>query len=276
VYFSETLLKNSDVFRGVKSGIADLGYYTIGTDPGVLDLNYITRYPFLGWKSMKSGQVIYQELMKKFPELLEEFGDMKVFAPSMMPPNQLHSVKPVRVPADMKGMKIIARGEWADLANAVGAAPIGLGPGDWYMTLERGLAEATITHYPVMHVFKCDELTPYHSSFGEGGAGMCPALYIMNMDTWNSFPPDIQAILDELGEWRADQIVQIDLAEIKRAVDWATEEGHTFLELTPEEVKLWSDAIVPLHEKWLAELEAQGKPGRAVYEEAKRLIAEYK
>ena len=44
---------------------------------------------------------------------------------------------------------------------------------------------------------------------------------------------------------------------------------------TPQELKLWKEAVQPVHEKWIADTEAKGLPAKAVYDEAKRLIKEY-
>jgi TRAP-type C4-dicarboxylate transport system substrate-binding protein len=55
----------------------------------------------------------------------------------------------------------------------------------------------------------------------------------------------------------------------------AKEMGHQIYQPTAEEMKLWRQAVQPVHEKWIADTEAKGLPARAVYEEAKRLIKEY-
>ena len=51
--------------------------------------------------------------------------------------------------------------------------------------------------------------------------------------------------------------------------------GHNLIYLSPEEMKLWHDAVKPIHEKWIGEMEAKGLSGRKVYNEAKRLAEKY-
>ena len=52
--------------------------------------------------------------------------------------------------------------------------------------------------------------------------------------------------------------------------------GHTLIELTQEDMKLWYAAVKPIQLKWVQEMEAKGLPGRKVFEEAVRLAKKYK
>ena len=44
---------------------------------------------------------------------------------------------------------------------------------------------------------------------------------------------------------------------------------------TPEEIKLWQEAVQPVHKKMIAEREAKGLPARTIYEDIKRLVRGY-
>jgi hypothetical protein len=60
-------------------------------------------------------------------------------------------------------------------------------------------------------------------------------------------------------------------------IKFCKDRNHTFTELTPQEIKVWYDLVKkPIHDRWIAEAEAKGLPGRAVYNETLRLIAAQK
>ena len=52
--------------------------------------------------------------------------------------------------------------------------------------------------------------------------------------------------------------------------------NHNIYTPTEAEMKLWREAVQPIHEEWIAKNEAKGLPARALYNETKRLIEEYK
>jgi TRAP-type mannitol/chloroaromatic compound transport system substrate-binding protein len=55
----------------------------------------------------------------------------------------LHSRKPVRTLADLKGLKLRTAGSWLDMAKSMGAAPVSTPGGEVYTALERGVIDAT-------------------------------------------------------------------------------------------------------------------------------------
>lgn len=272
-YFSETLLNQSEILRGTAAGIADISAYFVGIDAGLQPLNWMVRLPFMGWPGMEKSVPIYQQLWNKFPELRNEFKNFKVFPSNFQAPYQMHFCKKVvRVPEDIKGLRLIARAEWADVLKNSGASAVTIGAGDMYMSLERGLVEGQLLHFPAAYAFKTLELLHNHTIFGDEGCSTTLNLLLMNLNSWNSLPPDIQKMMEDLSSWLGAEQARLDAVEIEKAVNAAKAMNHTFTYLSPTEIQLWQDIAKPVHDKWIAETEAKGKPAKAVYEEAKRLI----
>jgi TRAP-type C4-dicarboxylate transport system substrate-binding protein len=276
-YWGESLAKFREMYRKVQVGIADFGYYVIGTDPGLLDLNVVLGLPFMmGTSSMSTASAIFEQLFNKFPEMRAQWQGVKPLGFNSMPPHQLSLIKKVvRVPQDIKGMKIGARGGPAEMINQVGGVPVTVPVGEIYMALERGVLEGWIMHFPGAEVFGTLPLLKYQTIFSEGGVTMGTDVFLANSDVWNSLPPDIQKIIDDATRWRMDEIRKFDTGEINRIVEFYKKEGHTFTYLTPQEIQLWQDAAKPVHEKWIADQEAKGLPAKAIYEEARQLIKKY-
>lgn len=275
-YWGESLLKASEFYRGVQTGQTDITYYVIGLDYGLMPLNMFTKLGFLGYRNKEEGTEIYHKIFNKFPEVRNEFKGVKVMAARMGPAYQLHfTKKDVRVPADIKGMKLISvGGSMAKEMASMGAASMDVKVGDLYMSLDRGLAEGISCHVPILHAFGILKLLPYHTMF-QGGTAMGPDMLLMNLKKWNSLQPDIQKIFEDLSPWLGQALIKADNGYEAMVMGKAREMGHTITEPTPEEMKLWREAVQPIHEKWIADTESKGLPARAVYEEAKRLIEEY-
>ena len=84
-YWSESLLKAAEFYRGVQTGQADITYYVIGLDWGLMPLNMFTKLGFMGYRNKTEGTEVYQKIYDKFPEIRNEFKGVKVMAARMGP-----------------------------------------------------------------------------------------------------------------------------------------------------------------------------------------------
>lgn len=279
-YFSGTLIKVNDTYKGVASGIADLSIYVVGVTPGVQDLNYIFNIPAIGLPNNLKTTAIYRELLEKFPEIQQENekSGTRWVSIAGMPPNNLHTTKKqVKVPKDLKGTTMLANGaQMGALMTSNGGTALSLGPMDWYTSLQKGLGEGIFSHYPAMDGFKLMELAKYHTEVGEGGLGSTGFGYIVNLKTWNSLPPDLQQIIVEGFDWINDEAMKMNIALIEKAKSEGKAAGQIFYQSTPEEINLWEQAIKPVNDKWVKETEAKGLPAQKVYDGLLQLIKDNK
>jgi TRAP-type C4-dicarboxylate transport system substrate-binding protein len=170
-------------------------------------------------------------------------------------------------------MKLIAASGWVDYAKAVSAAPVTMGVGDYYLSLERGLVEGVFLHFPASMMFKTLDVTKYHTMVNSSSI---PDAIIFNKESWNSLPPDLQKVVREAIEWRTAEILKFDYGEEERAIEYAKKRGNTFYTPTPDEMKLWRESAASLHEAWIAKYEKEGLPARKVYEKLIQVTNEYK
>jgi TRAP-type C4-dicarboxylate transport system substrate-binding protein len=279
-FWDQSLVKASDTWKAIQTGIIDIGYYVLGfvEDPELHALNGFTGLPFMGWKDMKMATDIYHQVFPKFPELNAEFGSAKLLWICTMPPNQLHSVnKEVRVPADFKGVRVMTSSRLVQIAASAGATPItSIAPPDWKMSLERGLAESIMVHWPAIIGYNLIPLFQYHTDFGDAGISMSMHGMWANEAVWNKLPDDIQRIILDNSPWIEDKYISIDEAEIIKAVNEAKVLGHTFAILNQNEIEEWKKIAESVTNKWIKNVEDMGLPAQAVYDEVKRLIREYK
>jgi TRAP-type C4-dicarboxylate transport system substrate-binding protein len=162
--------------------------------------------------------------------------------------------------------------KWLEI---VGATAVNMGPEDIYVSAERGLIEGELGGFGLPLVMGTIDLHKYHTRFGEA-FDMVSDTQVMNMDTWNSLSPDIQKIFFDVQPWYYEKRVEVEIPNMERGIARAEELGAELLELEPGELQKIVDSAKPMHEDWIAEMEAAGKPGRAFYDDVVRLIEEYK
>lgn len=278
-YWSESLVKSTDTWKAIETGVTDIGYYVLGfgNDPRLHALNGFTSLPFMGWKDMSMATDIYHQMLPAFPELEAEFENTKLLWLCNMPPTQIHSVNhEIRVPADYNGVKVIASGILSDIAVNAGASSITMAPPDWGMSLERGLVESVMVHWPAIVGYGLVPEFPYHTDFGEAGVSMAMHGMWINELSWNDLAPDLQQIILNNSPWIQEKYMSIDKSEITKAINQARELDHTFTVLSDEEIEQWKQTAESVTIEWIEEMESMGLPGQAVYDEAKHLISEYR
>ena len=279
-YLSGSLVKYPETFKGVSSGIADISLYIFGGMPGVHELTEIYDLPFLGFKNYDQATMIYNDLLDEFPEIQEENAEKGVRILSLRPMNPywIHSVKkPVRTPNDLQGEKVIATGYYGMMASLSSGVAMQSGPGDWYSSLQKGVVQHIVTNWPAFGIFQLPEVAKYHTQFGEGGLGNSGLCVLINLKTWNSLSPEDQKIIEDAYRWYHVVVRESDMGMAAHFKQEALADGHEFIELTPEEQKVWYDTVgKEIHAKWVADMDAVGKgdTARAILEYIQKRINE--
>jgi TRAP-type C4-dicarboxylate transport system substrate-binding protein len=84
---------------------------------------------------------------------------------------------------------------------------------------------------------------------------------VMNKGKWNSLPPDIQKVFDEVNaEWIEKQGNVWDEIE-KEGKDFILKKGNKIISLSKEEEAKWTAAVKPLLDEYVKNMKAKGLPG---------------
>ena len=273
IFPSQSLVHLKDMFPATVKGVCDIGFSGLQMDASRYPLSLITGMGLMGWPSGQGPTQIWTELQKKFPQMEAENKGVKVLWQYVTMPMTLHFTKKVvRVPKDMEGLKIEAAGPLASAMKYFGATPVVTSPAEWYMALDRGLEDGICHNYAPLWSLKVHPILHKHTDVSFGLVGQ---VLIMNIEKWNSLPDDIKKIIDDMRPWSEKMSVDMSTEEADRVVGICKGLGHTFIVPNADEMKLWVQAAKPMHEAWVTETEAKGLPGRAIFEETKRLIQKY-
>jgi TRAP-type transport system periplasmic protein len=275
-YWSNSLFKPREIFRGALDGQADLCYWVPVIDLGLMPLNSLAWLPMMGWPSVWAQSSIYPQLLEKFPQLKAEYRGLMVYGFSAITACHINTLKKeVRTPADLKGVKITpATEEIAQMVMAAGGAPVNLVVSDWYTSAEKGVTTGFINAFGALMAFRVMELLKFHALVEPGGFAMTPHFLLINPENWKKIPPDIQKVLKDNEPFYIEHCNNGVLMEEKMALGYAAKNGHTTVTLTPAEYKQWAELAQPIHDAWLKKNAAKG--AKEIYDTAKKMIGEYK
>ena len=278
-YPAGTLIASKDAYTGCISGLADISSMVTSLAPGQFPMTEMVLLPFMGFTSGESASSILWDLYEKFPAIQAEYKQVKVLCLNTTSPYWLLTKKQVKTLDDLKGMKIRILGSLGLMVEKLGAVPMSVGMPGVYQNLQKGVMDGIALPWEAYGSFRLFETAKY----GVMNLSMCviPFAKIMNLNVWNSFPPDIQKqIMSISGKSRGmtyarEGFDKVELSSRQKAKD----AGYELIEtsLTPEELARWkAQGGKPVHDAVISQLESKGLPAQQVFNEMSRLIKEYK
>jgi TRAP-type mannitol/chloroaromatic compound transport system substrate-binding protein len=133
------------VSETVKNGVAEMGHTWMGYDWGA-DPTTVVFGGYAG--SFNSEYMLHWLYEAGGTDLQRQFRDEKfgiISMPLFIRTAEvfLHSRKPVKTLADLKGLKMRTAGAWIEMSKELGASPVTTPGGEIYPALERGVIDAT-------------------------------------------------------------------------------------------------------------------------------------
>jgi TRAP-type C4-dicarboxylate transport system substrate-binding protein len=277
VFPSQTLLKGLDMWKGVKSGIADIGWCVQGYWPEQTPLSDALSLPFLPAKTAEQGSSMAWQLYEKFPSIQKEYGEIQPLVLYTGSPNFLvTSKKQVKTLDDMKGLKLrVLGGPPTEMVKALGAVPTLIPMPDMYQSLDKGVVDGGLLPWEAIHGFRLYEVAKYVTvaPFYLAYFTVCA-----NRAKIQSMPKDLQAILMAKGGLEGSKFWGkefFDSAEggVMERVKAGNYELNRY-DVPAAELAKWSDlAGKPLWEEWVKKMEGKGhKEARDILDTANALL----
>jgi TRAP-type C4-dicarboxylate transport system substrate-binding protein len=197
LYAGSTIASVPEELDAVKTGAADIAWIFSSLYPGQFPITEAVMLPLIGVKTPQQAAAALWDLYAESETLRNELDSR--FKVLMMYTNPINRIatrsKAVNTVADLKGLKLRApAGTATDMITAWGGVPILMAPGDMYSALDKGVLDGFVLEYSGVKSFKLYEVSKYFTAI-DFFAG--PFLILMNKDTWNSLPADLQQIIDK-------------------------------------------------------------------------------
>jgi TRAP-type C4-dicarboxylate transport system substrate-binding protein len=273
-FFSSTLAQPQESFDATASGVCDMAEsYTFG-NPGRFLLTETLMLPEMGFPTALSCGKALWHIYKTFPEVQAEYKGVKMLWLHATPGAVLNTKKkPVKSLEDLKGMKIAVSGAtMVKVGKALGLSPVTMSTGDLYEAGDKGVIDGFVRPVELLVSRKLAEVTKYVT---EIDLGHDLFFIVMNQKKWDSLPPDVQKVFNELtGDWAVDFTGKAwDKFDTDARGD-VKAKGIEFITLPEQEEAKWRNVLAPIKEEYAAELEAKKLPGKKILEDLKKLAKE--
>lgn len=260
VFYGGTLTPADKCYDGVVKGISDIGFSVLAYTRGKFPLTEVADLP-LGMKSGLVASKMINDFYKKFkPRELDEVQVMYLHGHG---PGILHSKKEVTKLEDVKGMKIRCTGMAAKIVAALGATPVAMPMGETYDALSRGVVDGSMAPYEALQGWKWGEVVKY--TVEDWGASYSSGMFVvMNKDKWNSLPPDVQKIIEQVNEEYIEKQGKTWDEIEKAGRDFTISRGNKIISFLQDEDWRWQKAVKPLLDEYVKNMETKGLPGDVV------------
>ena len=248
-----TLLTAPKMYDGVVEGIADIGFSNIGYTFGRFRMTEVLDLP-LGFPNAWVANHVANDFFKEFKP--KEWDKIHMLSMHTSPVNVVISAtKPVNKMEDLKGMTLRGLGFIAEVVSALGGTPRPIPTPEAYEAIQKRVIDGLMLPMETMRAFRYAEVAKYVTECWP--IGQVYTFYmVMNKDTWNKLPPNIQKIINEypFEEKLAAMWNEVDIDGKK----YGMEKGLQFIELPPEEITKWKKAVEPVLDKYVKSMVTAG------------------
>ncbi|MFP4111083.1 MAG: TRAP transporter substrate-binding protein [Desulfonatronovibrio sp.] len=270
------LLGAQEIYNGVVSGVADIGTTCPSYTTGMFPLIEAFELPGHRNVNAQAASMTINEGYKKIKQEtgIDEFDDVKVLFLWATGPGNIMSKKPVRTLEDMKGLEIRAVGGTIPTIESLDATAHAMPMSESYLALDQGLVQGILAPNETLKAFRLSEVIDYITN--------TPFLYnvafikIMNRDTWNSLPEEVQVVFEQMNDEFVLQYSSMMDDFSEDILDQAVQEDNIeVINLSDEEKQRWLDQIEPVVRNWTTKREDQGLPASQVVDIAGELDEQY-
>ncbi len=268
IYPSATLSKPGATYDATAKGIVDIGMQAQGYTAGRFPLTQIVELPGITNTAQQQSCILH----KLYDEgvIASEYEDTHLLALIGTGQGALHTVdKPIRTPADMKGLRIRQPSAVAShIIEATGAAPVGMPASDTYTALQRGVIDGLSFTWQPIQAFRLEELINTHTNIPFYNSTF---VISMNKDKYEKLPDDLKKVIDDnSGAAMATRIAKVFDVSNDKAMAAAKEKGDIMIDIPdPLNDPDWKGPLMEGSQAYLDEVKASGLDADSVYEKAK-------
>lgn len=269
----EWVKKGSDLLDLVLDGTFDLNSFYASYHTDLLPLTTgIFGLPFL-YPSGEAAAMIGWKMLQKYA-LKTEYKGLKllwVLAPGVF---QMHfASRPVHVLKDLSHMKFNIHGTLpAQTFKALGGCPVETEGDEMIQFLKRKLLDGIVVGWYTP--MKYEEVTKYSTTNISCWTTGFPI--VMNMNTWNNLPGEIQSLFEDNSGLHQSQHASAGADELNaQRYEKFKSEGREIYKLPDNERDSWTKAVQPVIEGWVSDIEAKSLPGKAIVQEIRSMIKDY-
>lgn len=245
-------------FKRVVNGIADVEFAMQGYTSTVFPRTLLVEVP-LQWGSPTEATKALWKIFDK--HLASEYKRVKVLAMWVTDTPTVMTNKLVRVPDDLKGLKLRTPSKnQAAIIEGLGAIPVAMPMTQTYGAIEKGVVDGAVVGVSVVNSFKLAEVVKNY--IVDLPMGYSPQMIAMNRNTYNNLSAKQRAAIDKIsglplslkGAMLYEKAREGGLATVRKR------KNTSITKLTAAEKAQWVAKLKTIKAKWIADFEKQGLP----------------
>jgi TRAP-type C4-dicarboxylate transport system substrate-binding protein len=248
-----TLLTAPKMYDGVAEGIADIGFSNLGYTFGRFRMTETLDLP-LGFPNAWVANHVANDFYRQFKP--KEWDKIHMLSMHTSPVNViLSATKPVNKMEDLRGMTLRGLGFIAEVVHALGGTPRPIPTPEAYEAIQKRVIDGLMIPMETMRAFRYAEVAKYVTECW--GIGQVYTFYmVMNKDSWNKLPPNIQKIFNDypFEEKFATMWNEIDID----GKNYGKEKGLQFIELPSAEITKGKKAVEPVLDTYVKSMVGAG------------------
>jgi TRAP-type transport system periplasmic protein len=268
------LLSLPDTYNGIVQGTIDMGHAFPSMVQGKFTMSEIVNFWAYDRNLANKGRICW-DLFKAVPEALKQYDETKlIWFGSSYTGGLGTTKKPLVTLEDLKGTKITTTGAWcAARQELLGIVPVALPPEAMVTSMQTGIIDGMAAPAWGLRDMGWGAVMKYMTVVNIYDGAYA---FMMNQNTWNKLPADIQKIFTDTGEEWIDKFDELNVRVGKERLASAPQEfGMQVIELSKEEQARWAAADKPAIQKFAADLESKGLPGNKFISEFLKLEDKY-
>lgn len=241
-------------FSALRQGVIDMAIgSTINWSPQVKELNLFS-LPFLMPDYAAVDALTQGDVGKRIFTILEKDGVVPLAWGENGTRELTNSKRPIKTPADLKGMKIRVVGSplFSDTFSALGANPTQMSWADAQPALASGAVDGQENPMFLFTILKMQTVGQKYVT--TWGYVTDPLVFVVNKEVWNSWTPADQKIVREAAVEAGKEEIALARKGLvepgKPLMKEVAAMGVTVTELTPAERDAFVKATRPVYNKW--------------------------
>lgn len=266
-FYGGSLSKMRDVWEGTLGGMWDMGLWIPTYKYNSFTGSLIAELPFLFPDNVTATNIMRSFIPKW---TMEEFKDVKIAAFFNSDLFALWGKKKIMKIEDFKGMKLRVPGRgWKKVLQAWGATPVSISAGDIYMALDQGTVDGAIYSITGGSGMRFQEISTYVSKLN---AQSILVSIVMNKDTWNKLPKDIQTLFDNVLFPELERLsVNTYTVGVKQVWGEMEKAGKT-VEISSKMMADLQNSARPIWDDWIQKATAKGYPAEEMMNDMKKRL----
>jgi TRAP-type C4-dicarboxylate transport system substrate-binding protein len=253
-------------------GIAHMANIVPAYTPGVFPMYSLFELPI----KFPKAEILVSAVIRMYKKgyFDKEFSDIKVIGFYTLSPYVFHSVKyKITTLNDLKGLKIRASTpSLGKMVKAFGAVPVQATAPELYTSLLKGVVDVDLSPMDALFSFKLIDICKY---INEWRTFTIPFVVIMNKGAWKKLPEEGKAYIEKNWENYSRRYgAAYDAVHVKAKEMFLKKPGNEVVNFLPSEGEKINQALAPIWDSWIADMEAKGLPGKKAVDDLYKILTE--